>query len=159
MDALSLHANGVTEAVAISGSALTSEQVQLLKRLTGTIYLALDADEAGQKATLASIEILMQHECTIRIISIPDGKDPDDFVKNGGDFRSLLTHARSAISYYLEVVAAGRDMQNLGVKLDLIRSILRCIKPLRSQLERDIYLREVSQCLEVSIDSLYAELK
>ena len=81
MDVLSLHTHGITEAVAISGSALTSDQVQLLKRLTNTIYLALDADEAGQKATISSIEILMQHECEIRVISIPGGKDPDEFLK------------------------------------------------------------------------------
>lgn len=113
MDAVSLHAHGVHETVAISGSALTPDQVKLLKRITNRIYLSLDADLAGQNATIASIETLMQHEMDIRIITIPNGKDPDDFVRGGGDFSDLIAHAQTAVHYYLSVAKDRYDLSSV----------------------------------------------
>ena len=159
MDAVSLHAHGVHETVAISGSALTPDQVKLLKRITNRIYLSLDADLAGQNATIASIETLMQHEMDIRIITIPNGKDPDDFVRGGGDFSDLIAHAQTAVHYYLSVAKDRYDLSSVPWKLALARDILRLIKPIQSKLEKDIYLRQVADELSLSIESLYEEMR
>lgn len=159
MDAVSLHAHGVHEAVAISGSALTADQVKLLKRITARIYLSLDADTAGQNATIASIEMLMQHEMDIRIIAIPNGKDPDDFVRGGGDFGDLIASAQSAVHYYLSIAGTRYDLSSIPGKLSLARDILRLIKPIHSNLEKDIYLRQVADELNLSIESLYGEMR
>lgn len=159
MDAVSLHAHGVTQTVAISWSALTHDQVKLLKRITSRIYLALDADTAGQNATIASIEILLQHEMDIRIITFPNGKDPDDFVRSGGNFDDLITNAQTAVHYYLSIAKSRYDLSSIPGKLSLARDILRLIKPIHSKLEKDMYLRQVADELNLSIESLYEEMR
>jgi DNA primase len=83
MDTITLHQAGIENAVGISGTALTIEHVQILKRFTKTIYLCLDSDNAGVKATFASIETLANQDIEARVIQIPNGKDPDDFIKSG----------------------------------------------------------------------------
>ena len=77
-----MHQAGIDNTVGISGTALTKEHIRLLKRFANTIYLALDSDNAGVKATFSSIENLLNEDIEIRIIQIPNGKDPDDFIKN-----------------------------------------------------------------------------
>ena len=103
MDTISLHQAGVENAVGISGTALTQEHIRILKRFTKIIYLALDADNAGVKATFLSIENLLNSDIEIRVIIIPNGKDPDDFIKSGGDFMDLKNHSLSAIEYYMKM--------------------------------------------------------
>ncbi len=83
MDTVTLHQAGIENAVGISGTALTSEHIQILKRFTKMIYLCLDSDNAGVKATFSSIETLANQDIEARIIQIPSGKDPDDFIKSG----------------------------------------------------------------------------
>lgn len=82
MDTIALHQAGVDNAVGISGTALTQDHIHLLKRFAKTIYLALDADNAGVKATFASIENLLNSDMEVRIIRIPNGKDPDEYIKS-----------------------------------------------------------------------------
>ncbi len=81
MDTIALHQAGIDNAVGISGTALTKEHIRILKRFSQTIYLALDSDNAGIKATFSSIENLLNEDIEIRIIQIPSGKDPDDYIK------------------------------------------------------------------------------
>ena len=82
MDTVALHQAGVENVVGISGTALTKEHILLLRRFTRVVYLALDADDAGIKATFSSIANLLNSDIEIRIILIPNGKDPDEFVKS-----------------------------------------------------------------------------
>lgn len=81
MDTVALHQADIQNAVGISGTALTQEHVRMLKRFTRTVYLMLDADDAGIRATFASLENLLNSDIEIRIVQIPDGKDPDEFLK------------------------------------------------------------------------------
>lgn len=101
MDTIALHQAGIDNAVGISGTALTKEHIRSLKRFSDTIYLALDSDNAGVKATFASIENLLNEDIEIRIIQIPNGKDPDEYIKSGGDFLSLRKDSLSIIDFYL----------------------------------------------------------
>ena len=81
MDTIALHQAGIDNTVGISGTALTKEHIKILKRFCSTVYLTLDSDDAGVKATFASIENLMGEDLEIRIIHIPNGKDPDEYIK------------------------------------------------------------------------------
>lgn len=83
MDTITLHEAGIDNAVGISGTALTLEHIQILKRFTRVVYLCLDSDNAGVKATFASIETLANQDIEVRIIHIPNGKDPDEYIKSG----------------------------------------------------------------------------
>ena len=103
MDVITLHQAGFKNAVAPLGTAFTEEQANLLARYTKEVLLTMDADEAGQKAIRRAAEILEKTGLKTRVISIPDGKDPDEFIKkNGPDrFRALIEGAVSDIEYKL----------------------------------------------------------
>ena len=101
MDTIALHQAGIDNSVGISGTALTKEHIRLLRRFARTVYLALDSDNAGVKATFSSIENLLNEDIEIRIIQIPSGKDPDDYIKGGGDFLSLRSSSLSVVDFYL----------------------------------------------------------
>lgn len=103
MDTIALHQAGYTNAVGISGTALTKEHVSFLKRLTKHIYLCLDSDNAGVNATFSSLENLLNEEVEIRIIRIESGKDPDEFIKSGGDFQACIDHAITPVQFFIEL--------------------------------------------------------
>ncbi len=95
----------------------------------------------------------------IRIITFPNGKDPDDFVRSDGNFDDLITNAQTAVHYYLSIAKSRYDLSSIPGKLSLARDILRLIKPIHSKLEKDMYLRQVADELNLSIESLYEEMR
>ncbi len=159
MDTVSLHQAGVTNAVGISGTALTKEHAGYLKRLTDKIFLCLDSDDAGTKATFASIESLANEEFEVRIIRIPNGKDPDEFVKNGGDFDELQKHSLSVVEFFIAEGGRRYDLTGAPGKTSMIRDLLRFVRGLSDRIEVDMRLREISRALDVSLETLYAELR
>ena len=159
MDTIALHQAGIDNAVWISGTALTKEHIRLLRRFARTIYLALDSDNAGVKAIFSSIENLLNEDIEIRIIQIPSGKDPDDYIKGGGDFLTLRQSSLSVIDFYLREWGREYDMSTLIGKKKLIEKCLEIIIRLGSQLEVDFYLQEISRQLWVSMEALYTEYK
>jgi DNA primase len=159
MDTIAMHQAGIDNTVGISGTALTKEHIRLLKRFANTIYLALDSDNAWVKATFSSIENLLNEDIEIRIIQIPNGKDPDDFIKNWGDFLSLRKSSLSVIDFYLREWGREFDITTLIGKKKLIEKCLEIIIRLWSQLEVDFYLQEISRQLFVSMEALYVEYK
>ena len=159
MDTIALHQATIDHSVGISGTALTKEHIRLLRRFAKTVYLALDSDNAGVKATFSSIENLLNEDLEIRIIHIPNGKDPDEYIKSGGDFLSLRSSSLSVIDFYLQEWGREYDMGTLIGRKKLIEKCLEIIVRLSSQLEVDFYLQEISRELWVSIDILYSEYK
>lgn len=159
MDTVTLHQAGIDNTVGISWTALTKEHIRLLRRFAKTVYLALDSDNAGVKATFSSIEQLLNEDIEIRIIQIPNGKDPDDYIKSGWDFLSLRSDSLSVIDFYLREGGREYDMATLIGRKKLIEKCLEIIVKLSSQLEVDFYLQEISRVLWVSMDILYSEYK
>lgn len=159
MDTITLHQAGIDNAVGISGTALTKEHVRILRRFAKTVYLSLDSDDAGVKATFSSIENLVNEDLEIRIISIPNGKDPDEFIKNGGNYLSLRATSLSAVEFYLDQGYREYDVNAITGKKKLIEKCLELIAKLRSQVEVDFYLQQVSTRLGVSMEALYTEYK
>ncbi len=102
MDVISLHQAGIDYAVGISGTALTDAHVRILQRLTNQVYLCLDRDSAGKQAIFRSIENLQNEPVDVYIIDIGDAKDPDEFLKSGGDFEAKIQEAKPAISFIIE---------------------------------------------------------
>ncbi|MBX9809046.1 DNA primase [Candidatus Gracilibacteria bacterium] len=159
MDTIALHQASIDNAVGISGTALTKDHIRSLKRFARTIYLALDSDNAGIKATFSSIENLLNEDIEIRIIQIPNGKDPDEYIKSGGDFLSLRETSLSVIEFYLREGGREYDINTLIGKKKLIEKCLEIIVRLGSQLEVDFYLQEISRQLIVGMDALYSEYR
>ncbi len=105
-DVIALHQAGFSETVAPLGTALTGEQVELLRRMAPTVIICLDGDSAGRAAALRAIPLLVHAGVETRVASLPDGQDPDSFVREKGPavFEELLAHARPAIDHFLDEV-------------------------------------------------------
>jgi DNA primase len=175
MDTITLHQAWVENAVWISGTALTEDQqeqdtktgekflklwhIGILKRFTKKLYLCLDSDNAGVKATFASIEALANQDIEARIIIIPNGKDPDEFIKSGGDFALLKNSALSPIGFYLMEWGREYDLQSVIGKKKLIEKCLSFLVPIKSQIEIDMHISEISIKLWVSKEAILSEYK
>lgn len=155
MDTISLHQAWVDNAVGISGTALTTDHIRILKRFTKIVYLALDADSAGIKATFSSIENLLNSDLEIKIIIIPNWKDPDEFLKSGWDFEELKKNSLSAIDYYIQMGKIYYNLDTIVGQKQLIEKCLELISKLISPIEIDFYIKNLAQNFDISRDALY----
>lgn len=161
MDVISLHQAGFKNAVAPLGTAFTEEQANLLARYTKEVLLTMDADEAGQKAIRRASEILEKTGLKTRVISIPDGKDPDEFIKkNGPDrFRALIEGAVSDIEYKLLIAAKDIDLDADDGKLKYLSAAAEIIAEQSDIMTRDIYIGRLSDKYGVSRTALETKVK
>ena len=161
MDVISLHQAGFKNAVAPLGTAFTEEQANLLARYTKEVLLTMDADEAGQKAIKRASEILEKTGLKTRVISIPDGKDPDEFIKkNGPDrFRALIEGAVSDIEYKLLMAAKDIDLDADDGKLKYLSAAAEIIAKQSDIMTRDIYIGRLSDKYGVSRTALETKVK
>jgi DNA primase len=161
MDVISLHQAGFKNAVAPLGTAFTEEQANLLARYTKEVLLTMDADEAGQKAIKRASEILEKTGLKTRVISIPDGKDPDEFIKkNGPDrFRALIEGAVSDIEYKLLMAAKDIDLDADDGKLKYLSAAAEIIASQSDIMTRDIYIGRLSDKYGVSRTALETKVK
>ena len=152
MDVIALHQAGFENAVAPLGTAFTEEQAMLLSRYTKELVLTLDADQAGQKATDRALGILEKAGVDTRIIAIPDGKDPDEFMKKNGEegpakFRALLEGAVNDTEYKLFRASQGIDLASDDGKVAYLEKAAKVIGSLTSPVEADVYAgRVATQC-------------
>lgn len=155
MDVIALNQAGFTNAVATLGTALTPDQASLMKRYCKEVVICYDADEAGQKATARAIDILRRVGLTVKVISIPDGKDPDEFIRRHGDkghaaFQNLLDRSGNDMDYRLRKLRSQYDMSNAQGKLDYLNEGVRLLCELDNPMERDIYASRLSDETDVS---------
>lgn len=156
MDLISLHQYGITNVVASLGTALTTNQARLLKRYADKVIISYDADFAGQTATLRGLEILKEAGFDVRVLQIPQGKDPDEFVRsNGRDaFLKLVNKAESLISYRLKKAKDGIDFKDKSSLIEYgnrVAEILANLNPV----EKDIYVKSISEDAGIKEQSLY----
>ena len=126
VDAISLHAHGLDNAVAVLGTALTPEQAKLLSRFTRRIVLCFDGDAAGIRATSRSIPVLLAEGCEVRVLRLPEGVDPDDHVRRaGGDaMRQAAEGAPSFLEFLLGVVKSQHDLSSPVGRVAALNEIL-----------------------------------
>ncbi len=151
-DVISLHQAGIRNVVASSGTALTREQVQLLKRYAGTIYLLYDADNAGTNAALRGINLVLAEDLEVYIVPLPDGSDPDSFVQQfGGDaFRNFVEkHRQDFIQFKHDVARRNGDMDTPAGELRTVQSILTSIAQIPNPIKQDAYLRQAGSELGI----------
>ena len=152
MDVIALHQAGFENAVAPLGTAFTEDQAMLLSRYTKELVLTLDADQAGQKATDRALGILENAGVDTRIIAIPDGKDPDEFMKKHGEegptkFKALLEGAVNDTEYKLFRASQGINLATDDGKVAYLEKAARVLGGLQSPVEADVYAgRVATQC-------------
>ena len=160
MDVISLHQAGFDYAVAPLGTAFTSEQVNLLARYTKEIVLMLDADAAGQKAIKRATQLLENTGLEVKVVVIPDGKDPDEFIKKNGPerFRALLEGAVSDIEYNLLMAANGINLESDDGKLKYLSVAAEVIAADDDIMTRDIYIGRLCEKYGVSRTALTSKV-
>lgn len=156
MDCISLHQYGITNAVASLGTALTINQARLLKRYADKVIISYDADFAGQTATIRGLEILRDAGFEVKVLRIPEGKDPDEFLRlNGREaFLKLINIAMPLINYKLKMAEEGIDFKNEQSLIkygERVTSILADLNPV----EKDVYIKKISEDTGIKEQSLY----
>lgn len=155
MDCISLHQHGITNVVATLGTALTEYQSKLLKRYVDNVIISFDADIAGQNATLRGLEILKKEGFDIRVLQVPQGKDPDDYIKaNGRDaFLKLIDNALPLIDYRLKKAENGINFSNREMIIKYVNEVSIILASL-SSIEREVYVKQVSQKTGISEEGI-----
>jgi DNA primase len=176
LDVIALHQAGFANVVSPMGTALTEEQLRLLKRFSRRIVLALDPDAAGQKAVLSGLEAarqsldradelrfdargLLRHEARLqadlRVASMPDGLDPDEIVQRDPEqWKGLIENAQPIVVHVMDQLAAGRDLEDAKVKSEIAGQVLPLIEDLPNPVERDTYRQRLARFLKVDERSL-----
>lgn len=161
MDVIALHQAGFTQAVASMGTSLTEEQARQAKRLTNNIYICYDGDSAGQNATLRGLDILKKEGLDVKIVSLPDGVDPDEYVKANGveGFRKLLSTALPLIDYKLSMAKRALYPKEetkasiLEYRRNYATRALEILRPL-SEIDRESYLPTIVSETKMNVEFL-----
>lgn len=156
MDVISLHQAGFENTVAPLGTAFTTEQANLLSRYTKEIVLMLDADAAGQKAVRRASGLLENTGLSVRVVVVPDGKDPDEYIKKNGKerFAALLEGAVSDMEYKLLTAAKDIDLNSEDGRLKYLAAAAEIIAATDDIMTRDIYIGRLSEKYGVSRTAL-----
>lgn len=144
MDVIALHQAGFTNAVAGLGTALTPDQARLLSRYTKEVVASYDADAAGQKAASRSIPLLRAAGLAVRVLVVPDGKDPDEFLRAHGQqahaqFQLLLDKCGNDVEYQLEKLRRQNNLQTPDGKVAYLTAAAETLAALESEIEREVY--------------------
>ena len=160
MDLISLYQNGIKNVVAVSGTALTEEQVQLLSRYTKNVVLLFDADTAGIKASMRSIELLLRRDLEIKIASFPEGEDPDSYVNKFGkeSFEDLIKRAQNFVEYETAYYEAQGMFSEPSKMAEAIRELVKPIALINDELKRSLLIKSIAQKFNLREKLLETEL-
>lgn len=147
MDVISLFQNGVKNVVASSGTALTEEQVLLLSRFTKNIVVNFDSDIAGQKAATRSIEVLLKNGFDVKLITLPNGEDPDSYINNFGleEFNKQVLDAKEFLEFQTEQFYSSGAFNDSKKSADAIRELVKYVALIDDELKRNILVKSISK--------------
>ena len=156
MDVVQLHEHGIKNVLASSGTSLTKDQIILIKRLTPNIVILFDGDQAGLSASLRSIDMILEEGLNVRICPLPNGEDPDSFVKK---------HKRNKMINYIDeqskdlidfILSVNKEYKNdEDKKVNIIKSILKSISLIPDSLKQEVYIKKLSSVLSIDESSLF----
>ena len=162
MDVISSHQAGMKNVIATSGTAMTEEQIRLLKRYSKNINIAFDADAAGQAAAKRGIDIALKEGMNVKVIRLPEGagKDPDEAVKKNREvWFEAVKNARDIMEWYFERSLKNKNLQNPKDKQQVANELLPEIALLPYAVEQDHWLRELANHLHVEVEILREDMK
>lgn len=157
MDVIGAHNQGITNVVASLGTAYTKDQGRLLIRQAEEVVLAYDMDNAGQIAARRAIELLQDTEFKVRVVAMPDGKDPDDYVRNHGSeaFLELVANAVTPFEFYLNSALISHDSNTVNGKEAILEEVFPLISATSNQIERENYLKALALPLWMDNSTIY----
>ncbi|KUO59745.1 hypothetical protein APF79_08455 [bacterium BRH_c32] len=160
LDLISLFQNGVKNVVASSGTSLTEEQVQLLSRFTKNIVVLFDSDEAGQKAALRSIEILIKSDFEVKVALLPKGEDPDSYIqKNGKEvFDDFISRAQNFLEFRLRIFEERGMLSDPNEATKVIRETVRIIALVNDKIKQGLLITSLAKKFNLREKMLESEL-
>ncbi|QQK07566.1 DNA primase [Miniphocaeibacter halophilus] len=160
MDVISLSNYGIDYSVASLGTSLTIEQAKLISRYTKNVYICYDGDEAGINAAERALEIFRSINISPNIVKIPDGLDPDDYLKKYGrdSFNQLLENSLNPILYKYNNLINEYDLNDIDQKVIFLNKLTELLAEIESKLIRDEYINRFSDDLSLDRDNLQYEI-
>ena len=159
-DVIKMHQSGINNVVSSSGTALTENQIRLIRRLTKNITVLFDGDAAGSRATLRGIDLILAQDMNVQICNLPNGEDPDSFVseKKLEDIQDFFnSNSKDFIVYKASLLL--NDSENDPVKkASVIRDIVESISHVSDFIKRELYIKECSKIMNISEEVIYSTL-
>lgn len=159
-DVISFYQNGVENVVSSSGTALTREQCQLIKRLTNNITIIYDSDLAGIKASLRGVNLLLEEGMNISLVMLPDEEDPDTFSKKNSSEELKNYIEKNTMDFVSFLIKINKnDIENSPLKKSqLLNDIISYISIIKSPIDRELFVQKTSQLLDISKQTLFNQL-
>jgi DNA primase len=160
-DVIAAYTAGYEETVATMGTALTEEQAKIIRRTVDQVVISYDGDAAGIAAAFKAANILINVGCEVKIAQLPEGLDPDDYVKKHGPekFRTMIIEASlSFMAFKLYYLRQGKNLQDESVRMKYIHEVLQEVAKLNKPIEIEHYINTLSKDFSISVEALKAEL-
>ena len=160
MDVISMHEAGFDTAVCACGTALTAEQAKLLSEYADEVVLSYDSDEAGQKATLRSLELFRNSPVRVGVLQIPGAKDPDEYIKKyGADrFKALLDGVGNALDFRLGRLRSQYDLKQDAQRLEYVKEAVEMLAERSNPTEQEVYAGRLAEETNISKTAILAQL-
>jgi DNA primase len=160
MDFIILFQSGIQNIIASSGTALTVEQIRLLKRYTHNAIMIFDADQAGELATLRSLDLFLSLDMNVKVVSLPEGFDPDLFIRERGlnRLRQRIGEAVNLFDYKIDLLESKYNIEKSEDKAKIAQEMLLTINKVRNEVLKSSYLKRLAEILSVNEEALLIEL-
>lgn len=160
MDVITMQQAGIDTAVCACGTALTPDQVRLISQYAEEVILCYDSDEAGQKATLRSLELFRSSPVKVGVLQIPGAKDPDEYIKKYGPerFQALLDGVGSALDFRLENLRRKYDLKEDSQRLQYVKEAVEILAQRSNPTEREVYAGRLAEQTDISKSAILAQL-
>ena len=160
MDMITLYQAGFKNVAASLGTAFNTEHTKALKKVAADVILIFDSDEAGTKAALRAIPPLVKGGFKVRVLQVPGSKDPDEFIKENGSeaFAKLLLDAESYVTFRIKCAQKKYNLDNTEQKIDFLTEVAGILSEIDSDIERDVYLKEVAEKTAIDPNAIEGEI-
>lgn len=159
-DVIQFNQAGIENVVASSGTALTPDQINLVKRLTKNMTVLFDGDAAGLRASVRGIDLILEAGMNVRVCAFPDGEDPDSFAKKT-PYEELVSYLKDNAKDFIQFKASllMKEANNDPIKkADLIRDMVVSISKISDRIKREVYIQECSRIMDISEEVLFNTL-
>ena len=161
MDVIAIHQAGFDNAVATLGTSLTEEQARLISQYADKVVLAYDSDGPGQAATKRALNIFDEVGVKVTVLSMTGAKDPDEYIQKYGRerFAMLIDGSRNAIEFELSRLRNNHDVQTADGKVNFLKEACKLFAGIRNPVEREVYITQVANELEISPQAIKAQIQ
>ena len=159
-DMIQMYQKGIKNVVASSGTALTSEQIRLIHRLTSNITILYDGDSAGLRASIRGVDLILEQGMNVRICTFPDGEDPDSFSKNNSltEIKEYLDKNNQDFIRFKASILVDESKNDPLKRAETIRDMIGSISKIPDAIKREVYIRECASIMNISEEVLFTSL-